>query len=78
MSRPPPATVAEVAGVCLSAREVDVLRCLATGHDSNKAAARVLGVQPFTIEDYLRILYRKLGVRSRVAAAVWAVRNGIA
>lgn len=60
MSRPPPPTVAEVAGVCLSAREVDVLRCLVTGHDSNKAAARVLGV------------------RSRVAAAVWAVRNGIA
>jgi two-component system nitrate/nitrite response regulator NarL len=73
-----PPTVAEVAGVRLSARELDVLRCLVTGHDSNKAAARVLGVQPSTINDYLRILYRKLGVRSRVAAAVWAVRNGIA
>lgn len=78
MSRPKPPTAAEVAGVALSAREIDVLRCLVTGNDSNKAAARVLGVQPFTINDYLRILYRKLGVRSRVAAAVWAVKNGIA
>ena len=65
--------------MCLSAREVDVLRCLATGHDSNKAAARVLGVQPFTIKDYLRILYRKLAPLRRAAvqtvgAKDWARR----
>lgn len=74
----PAAPVLEAGGVVLTAREVEVLQALAAGHDSNKAAALWLGVAPSTINDHLRTIFVKLKVKSRTAAAVWAVRNGVA
>lgn len=71
-------TTVEVNGVQLTERERALLHALANGHESNKAAGRVLGVSASTTNEYLRSIFRKLGIRSRVAAAVWAVRQGIA
>jgi DNA-binding NarL/FixJ family response regulator len=55
----------------LSRREVEVLRVLALGK-SNKQLAPMLQVSESTFKTYLRSLYEKLGVRTRLEA----VRRG--
>ena len=47
----------------LTARESDILRCLAQGH-SIRQAARALGIAPKTVENVQTRLFRKLGVRT--------------
>ncbi len=57
----------------LSAREIEVLRLLLTGHDT-KSVARELGLSVHTVNDRLRDARRKLGVSSsREAARLLAV-----
>ena len=51
----------------LTARETDVLRCLAAGK-STAEIARLLWVTPATVSKHLENIYRKLGVTSRTAA----------
>jgi len=53
--------------VTLTARQLDVLRCLALGMD-NKAVARQLQVSPATVGKHLENIYTRLGVSSRTAA----------
>jgi DNA-binding CsgD family transcriptional regulator len=62
---------------CLTAREVEVLDCLAAGH-STAEIARLLWITPATVSKHLEHVYRKLGVRSRTAAlaASKLVRSG--
>lgn len=60
----------------LTAREKDILRHLARG-ESNKVIARNLGITEGTIKVHMKNLLRKMQLRSRVEAAVWAVRNGL-
>jgi DNA-binding NarL/FixJ family response regulator len=56
----------------LTARELEVLRLLAAGHSNPEiAAALVLSVK--TVERHLANLYAKIGARSRVDAATYAV-----
>jgi DNA-binding NarL/FixJ family response regulator len=60
----------------LSAREVEVLRCLAAGHSNREiAAALVLSVR--TVEKHVAHVYAKLGARGRADAAAYAVRHGL-
>lgn len=51
----------------LTARELEVLRCLAAGK-STAEVARLLWVTPATVSKHLEHIYRKLGVTSRTAA----------
>jgi non-specific serine/threonine protein kinase len=60
----------------LSAREVEVLQLLATGH-SNREIAATLVLSVRTIEHHLVRIYPKLGVRGRADAAAYAVRHGL-
>ena len=52
----------------LTARELDVLRCLGRGR-SNKEIAAGLSVSVYTVEAHLSHAYAKLGVRSRTQLA---------
>jgi predicted ATPase/DNA-binding CsgD family transcriptional regulator len=60
----------------LTPRELQVVGLLASGA-SNKDIARTLGVRPKTIMHHSVAIYRKLGVRGRTEAAVWALHEGI-
>ncbi len=60
----------------LTARELEVLRLVAEGL-SNKEIADRLGVMGSTVEFHVSNILSKLGVASRVEAAVWAKRHGI-
>lgn len=58
----------------LTAREYEVLRCLAEGM-SNKLIARALQISSRTVAVHVSNLLRKTGSASRTEAALWAVRN---
>jgi len=58
----------------LTPREVDVLIQIAKGN-SNKGIADHLGVAPKTVDKRTENLYRKIGVRSRTAAALYAMER---
>lgn len=66
---PAPQNVAE-----LTAREKDVLRMIASGK-SNKMIGARLGISEGTVKTHVKSLLHKLGMRSRVEAAVWALEN---
>ncbi|MEH1123889.1 LuxR C-terminal-related transcriptional regulator [Micromonospora sp. CPCC 206061] len=58
----------------LTAREVEVLTCLAAGM-SNKQVARSLGISIRTVTVHVSNLLRKTRSASRTEAALWAVHN---
>jgi DNA-binding NarL/FixJ family response regulator len=60
----------------LTPRELQVLRLIADGAD-NAAIGRELSISPHTVKQYVTNILEKLGVRSRVQAAVYAVRAGL-
>ena len=62
-----------VAALPITAREADVLACVASGM-TNLQVARNLGISVRTVMKHLQHLYPKLGVTSRVAATVRAFR----
>jgi predicted ATPase/DNA-binding NarL/FixJ family response regulator len=68
----PPATLP----VRLTAREVEVLRLLSDGH-SNREIAETLVLSVKTVERHLANVYAKIGVRSRVEAATYAVAHDL-
>lgn len=59
----------------LTEREQDVLRCVASGM-SNKMIAQQLAITDGTVKVHIKHMLRKLGFRSRLEAAVWAVKRG--
>jgi len=61
----------------LSARELEILRLVADGHDNDTIAARLV-LSPRTVKNHVSSILGKLGVENRVQAAVYAVRRGIA
>ncbi len=61
----------------LTPREKDILRQIAAGL-SNKMVARRLDISEGTVKVHVKHLLKKLGLRSRVEAAVWAVQEGYA
>jgi DNA-binding CsgD family transcriptional regulator len=64
---------AEVAGP-LSAREIEVLRLVAAGK-TNHAIATELFVSERTVHRHVSNIFDKLGVRSRAAAATYAIQH---
>lgn len=60
----------------LTARELDVLRLIADGAD-NAAIGRTLSISTHTVKQHVTNILEKLEVRSRVQAAVYAVRAGL-
>ena len=70
-----PVTAAR-ASELLTPRELDILLLLAQGM-SNEEIARTLVVEVSTVKSHLARMMPKLGVRSRLHAAVWAYQNGV-
>lgn len=60
----------------LTARERDVLACIADGM-SNQQVATCLGISIRTVTVHVSNLLRKTRSRSRTDAAIWAVRHGV-
>jgi DNA-binding CsgD family transcriptional regulator len=60
------------ADACLTAREMEVLRWVASGMP-NKQIARVLGISVRTVTVHVSNVLRKTGCASRTDAALWAV-----
>jgi two-component system NarL family response regulator len=60
----------------LSEREIDVLRLIATGME-NAEIADALNISPRTAKNHVSNILSKLGLPSRVQAAVYAVRQGV-
>ncbi|MGV0055538.1 MULTISPECIES: two-component system response regulator NarL [Pseudomonadaceae] len=58
----------------LTKREKEVLRQIAKGQ-SNKMIARKLGITEGTVKVHVKNLLHKLGLRSRVEAAVWVLEH---
>ena len=60
--------------VPLSEREAGILDCLGFG-SSNKVIARELGVAEATVKVHIKSVLRKINVKNRTQAAVWAMSN---
>ena len=60
----------------LSEREAEVLCLLARGN-ANKDIAQALGLSPKTVQHHVAHIYDKTTVRTRAAAALYAVRRGL-
>ena len=62
--------------VHLTAREREIMQCLARG-ESNKEIARRLDVAESTVKIHVQNILKKLNLSSRVQMAVYAVENGL-
>lgn len=62
--------------VRLTKRESDVLSLLVKGH-SNKEMADAMFISEKTVKNHLTSIFRKLGVKDRTQAAVYALKNNI-
>jgi DNA-binding CsgD family transcriptional regulator len=60
----------------LSQRELEILKRLANG-DSDREIAASLFISAETVATHVKNIRRKLGVRSRTAAAAWAIRHAL-
>jgi two-component system NarL family response regulator len=60
----------------LSPRELEVLVLIAEGND-NAQIARLLFISPHTVKHHVHTICEKLGVQTRVQAAVRAARTGV-
>ena len=67
----PSAVDDEIEKANLSPRELDVLCCLMAGYP-NKVIARMLDVCEATVKVHVKAILRKLNLRNRTQAAVWA------
>ena len=59
----------------LSARQQSILGCLVLG-DSNKTIARKMALAEATVKVHIKAILRKVRVRNRTQAAIWAKSNG--
>ncbi|MEL7559857.1 two-component system response regulator NarL [Stutzerimonas chloritidismutans] len=69
-----PKPTGQVSFSSLTKREKEVLRLIAKGQ-SNKMIARKLGITEGTVKVHVKNLLHKLGLRSRVEAAVWILEH---
>jgi two-component system, NarL family, nitrate/nitrite response regulator NarL len=68
--------LAQLATPGLSDREVEILTCLLNGM-SNKVIANQLRISEGTVKVHLKGILKKINVRNRTQAAIWAINNGI-
>ena len=73
--RTQPVTAARASEV-LTTRELDILLHLAEGM-SNEEIAQALVLEVSTVKSHLARMMPKLGVKSRLQAAVWAYQSGL-
>jgi two-component system, NarL family, nitrate/nitrite response regulator NarL len=66
---------AQEAVLCLSARQLAILRCLSEG-DSNKVIARKISISEGTVKVHVKAILRKIQVHNRTQAAIWALNHG--
>lgn len=66
----------EVLAESLSERELETLQCLIAGYP-NKIIARQLDISEATVKVHVKAILRKLNLRNRTQAAMWAVSNGL-
>jgi two-component system nitrate/nitrite response regulator NarL len=69
-----PVTKTNISDVSLTARETEILECLAEGLN-NKTIANKLGISDTTVKVHIKNLLRKLNLTSRLEAAVWSHRQ---
>jgi DNA-binding NarL/FixJ family response regulator len=60
----------------LTAREMDVLRLMATGVNNNDIAETLM-ISIYTVKNHARNIFRKLGVRTRIEAVITAVNKNL-
>lgn len=60
----------------LTVREIEVLRLVLIGR-TNKAIAAQICITEKTVEFHLDHIYKKIGVRTRLLAGIWAIQHGI-
>jgi DNA-binding NarL/FixJ family response regulator len=75
LAKPPLADFHANGGTLLSAREIDVVRCVAEGM-TNREIAQRLKLTEHTVKNYLFRIFDKLGVSSRVEVVLYALGNG--
>jgi two-component system nitrate/nitrite response regulator NarL len=75
LAKPPLADFHANGGSLLSAREIDVVRCVAEGLTNREIALR-LKLTEHTVKNYLFRIFDKLGVSSRVEVVLYALGNG--
>jgi two-component system nitrate/nitrite response regulator NarL len=61
----------------LSARELEILQCLANGQ-SNKVIAKNLDIAEATVKVHVKRILRKANAANRTQAALWAIAAGVA
>jgi two-component system nitrate/nitrite response regulator NarL len=61
----------------LTEREVQILHGLVQGH-SNRMIARTCDITKGAVKTHVRSILRKIGVKNRTQAALWAMANGYA
>jgi two-component system nitrate/nitrite response regulator NarL len=59
----------------LTSREHEILKLIAKGM-SNKLIARELDISDGTVKVHVKHILKKLGLKSRVEAAVWMINQG--
>ena len=60
----------------LSGREVDVLELAARGLTTRQIADRLV-ISPKTADHHIQHIYGKIGVKTRAAAALWAMQHDL-
>ena len=60
----------------LTPREFEILRLVVAGY-TNKAIAAEICISEKTVEFHLDNIYKKIGVRTRLMAGVWAIQQGL-
>ena len=60
----------------LTPRETEILQLVLAGR-TNKAIAAHICVSEKTVEFHLGRIYTKIGMRTRMLAGIWALRQGI-
>jgi two-component system nitrate/nitrite response regulator NarL len=76
VAQPAPLRLCSVNGsALLSARELDVVRCVAEGL-TNREIANRLTLREHTVKNYLFRIFDKLGVSSRVEVVLYALSGG--
>jgi two-component system, NarL family, nitrate/nitrite response regulator NarL len=75
LTKPGMANLQHLASTPLSARETDVVRCVAEGLTNREIAER-LKLTEHTVKNYLFRIFDKLGVSSRVEVVLYALGSG--
>jgi two-component system nitrate/nitrite response regulator NarL len=74
LPKPQPANAAQLNEVAFSAREVTILRHLVNGA-SNKVIALRLAITEATVKVHVKAILRKMHVKNRTQAAIWAMNH---